>query len=206
MLDADFMLYSPGSHRLVDYAEQGRHGQALLTAEIDRTATAIKTAIPDRIAKGVLDEAEAVRILATFMAIAADLAAEREYWAALDALWSDAGANLATGSPQLADFLAAVASGDDPPIAWPDKVEALRREITHRRASFEADVSKGRLDPAEARDRLERIEAVHDKYWRQMFAWQSPTGAAAASIEWRNEIREHVALVDQAEQMQEQAA
>jgi hypothetical protein len=47
----------------------------------------------------------------------------------------------------------------------------LRREIEHRRNSQEAEIAKGRLTAADAKAQLERLEAVHDLYWRQGFAF-----------------------------------
>jgi hypothetical protein len=82
-------------------------------------------------------------------------------------------------------------------IPWAAKVAALRAEVERRRNTYPADVDKGRLAPADARARLERLEAVHYHYFNMGFAFDGT----------REALRAHVnALSDALEQQQEKDA
>lgn len=84
---------------------------------------------------------------------------------------------------------------------WSDLVNELRREIILRRRFYPAWAKKGTLDPVRARHQLERIEAVHCRYWVQMEhfmpdeLWQHRATIAAtdgperAAFRWA--IRQH---------------
>ena len=59
---------------------------------------------------------------------------------------------------------------------WEAKIHCLRREIGLRRKFYPEWIVKGRVDRAQAKLQLERIEAVHFAYWRHMDHWR-PDGA-----------------------------
>ncbi|ARS27643.1 hypothetical protein [Sphingomonas sp. KC8] len=48
---------------------------------------------------------------------------------------------------------------------WPDKVRELRREIALRRNAWPKAIADGRRNVIEARTAMERLEAVHWRYW-----------------------------------------
>lgn len=159
MLDPRFPPYSPGSRRLYDFEEAGEH--SLLTAEVRRTIGALDAASAGRIAKGQLTGAEAARLARCWGAIAAELEAE-------DA-WFAERARGAVPRQTLLDRLRKLRLEHG--VAWADKVAALRRELEARRTGYEALVAKGQLTADQARQQLERLEAVHDLYWRHGYAF-----------------------------------
>lgn len=176
----DFPAYSPGSRRHVELAEAGE--DHLLRFEVERTRGAVAVAAAARIAKGQLTRADGDRIDAVFAAIAADLSAG-DVW--LDEL------RRGRQPPPLPATFAELRAGNG--IAWADKVGALRREIEARRRGYPAEVDKGRLTAAQAREQLERLEAVHALYWQHGFAFDGT----------RDELRAHgSALLDQIEKQE----
>lgn len=152
-----FDLYTPGARRL--YAFEFHGEEALLIAEIRRTLDALAAAAPARVAKGQVSEAEARQHAGLWLAIAVDLEAQ-DRW-------------LAEGSGRsgwsLSEKLRELHKLNH--VGWPDKIAMLRNEITARRQGYPADVAKGRLTADQAKAQLERIEAVHDLYWRHGFAF-----------------------------------
>lgn len=56
-------------------------------------------------------------------------------------------------------------------ILWEDKIRELRREITIRRNGYPGWIDKGRVTLGVAREKMERIEAVHWRYWMTGFVW-----------------------------------
>jgi len=154
MLRYDFPLYSLGSLTLSEQPDT-----ALLAAEVERSAAAHRAAAPARVARGAMTSEEAERIGLVLDSIAADLAAV----AALRP-----GERLRDRVPRPGDRW-----------TWEDKIHVLRREIHFRRAFDPGHVEKGRLTAAAAKERLERLEAVHDAYWREwLLAWPWPDGGA----------------------------
>lgn len=159
MLDLKFPPYSPGSRHLSGF--EGRADQALLTAELRRTLAAIVAAAPGRIAKGQLSRADADRQIVLWGALVADLEAQ-DAWLA----------ERARGIAPRQTLLAALdeISGCYH-VGWQDKVAGLRHEIEARRRGYEAAIAKGQLTAETGRQQLERLEAVHDLYWRHGFAF-----------------------------------
>lgn len=115
-----------------------------------------RTAYPKLIAGGRLDEAEA-----------------RRHRAILDAIVEDCTpmpANLShSGWQRWRDARAAVLAAC--PFTWADKVRELRRELALRRNMWPRHVETGRLPLADARRRMERLEAVHWRYWIRLDFW-----------------------------------
>jgi hypothetical protein len=165
-MDRNFQLYTPGVRRL--YHFEFHRDQALLTAEIRRTAEAIAAAAPAKIAKGTATAEEADAWAGLWAAIAEDYAAQ-------DA-WLAAGAG--TSGWSLAEKLRELRRGNG--WTWITKVEALRREIEARRTAYPADVAKGRLTREQAKAQLEALEAVHDCYWRHGYAFDGTRDELAA--------------------------
>lgn len=152
-----FDLYTPGARRL--YHFEFHSDQALLSAEIRRVLDGLAAAAPTRIAKGQISDAEAKQQVVLWLSIAEDLEA-MDRWIA-----EGSGRSGWSLSEKLRE-LRAVNHVD-----WPDKIAVLRNEITARRIGYPADVAKGRLTSDQAKAQLERIEAVHDLYWRHGFAF-----------------------------------
>lgn len=177
MLDPTFPCYTPGSRRLCDF--EGAGDQALLTAEVRRSVPPIVSAADNRVAKGQQTPEEADRLAAIWRAIAADLEA-------LDAWRADRwrGSTPYATVPERLALSRAENLG-----AWSDKVAALRREIEARRANYPALVAKGSLTRDQAHAQLERLEAVHDLYWRHGFAFDGT----------RDELRAHSEAVTDAD-------
>jgi hypothetical protein len=170
MLDANFPVYSPGSRRWIDFAERDELDQ--LTAEARRTLEAAAASAPARQARGSLTREEADRIGFVWLAIVEDL--------------SQGPDNLSDEMEcaHLRRFKVA-ANG----VRWEAKVTALRGEIALRRSAYPGLVDKGQLTCDQARQQLERLEAVHDLYWRHGFAFDGT----------RDELRELLGTVDAAE-------
>lgn len=147
-----FDCYTPGARRL--YSFEGHGEQALLAAEVRRTLDAIAAALPARIDRGALTREEGAALTALWLAIAEDLEA-------LDPRHR--------GPGTIADRCRELRARNG--IAWSAKVAALRAEILRRRANNPADVDRGRLTADEAKRQLERLEAVHDLYWRHGYAF-----------------------------------
>jgi hypothetical protein len=152
-----FDLYTPGVRRLYHFEFHDEQDQ--LAGEVRRTLDSLAAAAPGRIAKGQLTEEDAVAQAAVWLSIARDLE-EMLRWAAE----GHAGAGW-TLSDRLGEFRAETG------ISWTAKVEAMRREIMARRYGYPAEVEKGRLTRDQAKAQLERLEAVHDLYWRHGFAF-----------------------------------
>jgi hypothetical protein len=150
MLNPRFPPYSPGSRRLWEYYEAG--DEQLLADEVRRT----REASDAKVAKGQRTPAEA----AVWAAIAADIDL-----LAASALLVRQGRDHAPMGAELERFRA------ENGIAWETKVAELRREIELRRSTYAGDVEVGRLAPDQARSQLERLEAVHDCYWLQGYAF-----------------------------------
>jgi hypothetical protein len=164
MLDANFLIYSPGSRRWIDFAERDELGQ--LTAEARRTLEAAAVSAPARQARGALTREEADRI--AFV------------WSAIDM-------DLGQGPDNLSDEMECAhlrrfkvaANG----VRWEAKVTALRGEIALRRASYPGLVDKGQLTRDQARQQLERLEAVHDLYSRHGFAFDGTRDELRALVD-----------------------
>lgn len=150
MLNPRFPPYSPGSRRLWEFYEAG--DEQLLADEVRRT----REASDAKVAKGQRTPAEA----AVWAAIATDVDLH-----AAAARLGDQYRPLPTIADELARFRA------ENGIAWEAKVAELRREIELRRSTYPGDVEVGRLAPDQARAQLERLEAVHDCYWLQGYAF-----------------------------------
>jgi hypothetical protein len=161
MLDAKFPPYTPGSRRLYEYELAGEQPQLL--AEVRRTLDSLATSSPARVAKGSLTEDQAKATMFLWLSIANDLEAAQAWHAEFRSLPS--GCDLPNWS--VAERIKARGDG----FTWKQKVEALRGAIEHRRTSQESDVGKGRLTADQAKEQLERLEAVHDLYWLQGFAF-----------------------------------
>jgi hypothetical protein len=142
-----FDCYTPGARRL--YTFEARGDQHLLTAEARRTLDAIAAAAPALIEKNRLTRDEAAQQAALWLAIAENLEA------------------LAATQVDLRCRELRARNG----IAWSAKVRELRREIEARRGGYPAEISKGRLTTDQAQQQLERLEAVHDLYWRHGYAF-----------------------------------
>lgn len=145
----DFTLLSPGA----------RHPNEIYLAkqlaEIRRELDYRRRFYGDWVNKGRLTELAKAHEIAMFEEIEHDFVALQR----LDetGIWSDPG------------------SGDEPldiaavHDAWQAKVRALRREIMLRRNTYRKRVDQGRMSPEDATKHLERIEAVHWRYWMDGF-------------------------------------
>jgi hypothetical protein len=147
MLEPAFQCYSPGSRRWYEFAEAGELDQ--LAAEVKRIIAALAAAAPGRIAKGTLTEQEARRLADLWTAISEDLEAQF--------------------APVPVDRLRELRAANGVP--WAVKVDALRRELEARRLGYPAEVNKGRLTRDQAKQQLERVEAIHALYWRDGYAF-----------------------------------
>lgn len=91
-------------------------------------------------------------------------------------------------------------------ILWEEKVREIRREIAIRRRSYAGKVEKGRMLAGIAHEKIERLEAVHWRYWITGFVWsdclqdRAPADVArlfrdfeVPRIEW------HIAAIDAGE-------
>jgi hypothetical protein len=161
MLNPRFPPYSPGSRRLWEFYEAG--DEQLLADEVRRT----REASDAKVAKGQRTPAEA----AVWAAIAADVDLH-----AAAARLVDQHRECPPIAAELARFRA------ENGIAWETKVQALRREIELRRSTYAGDVEVGRLAPDQARSQLERLEAVHDCYWSQGYAFDGTRDEMRAMI------------------------
>jgi hypothetical protein len=56
-------------------------------------------------------------------------------------------------------------------VAWTDKVARCGARSSPAATGYPADVAKGRLTRDQAKQQLERLEAVHDLYWRHGYAF-----------------------------------
>lgn len=157
MLDGFQPLYTPGSRRLYHFEFHGEHAQ--LTAEIRRTLEAIAAATRARVAKGSISIEEAELVMALWRAIAADFEHQDR--------WLSEGSGASGWS--LAEKLRELRQQSG--VAWSTKVKAVRREITSRRKAYPGQVDKGQLTSADAKAQLERLEAIHDCYWRHGYAF-----------------------------------
>jgi hypothetical protein len=166
MLEA-FDLYAPGGRRL--YHFEFHEEERLLAGEVRRSLDALAAAAPARVAKGGMTINNARHEAAVWLAIAEDQE-ERDRWLqarrgkAAQPSWPDP-----VHDWSLTNKLTELGARSG--VSWTDKVTALRREITARRSSYPAQVDKGLLTSDAARARLERLEAVHDLYWRHGFAF-----------------------------------
>jgi hypothetical protein len=157
MLEAFHPLYTPGAKRL--YSFEARNEAALLSAEVRRTLDAFAAAAQARIARGQLTEGEAKAQAGLWLAIAEDL----EAWTAGAPPW------LREPERSIAAELRTLQAKNG--VRWTHKVATLRREVLARRDGYEREIGKGLLTPDQAKRQLERLEAVHDLYWRHAFAF-----------------------------------
>jgi hypothetical protein len=151
MLDPLFPLYSDGSHGYHMFLEAGELG--LLTDEVRRTIAELDRTAAARVGKGQSTAGEALELARPWAAILEDLA--------------EGPRNIAGHTGILAEFQVNPNNG----VRWEAKVAALRKEIEARRSGYAALVAKGQLTGGQAKQQLERLEAVHDLYWHQGFAF-----------------------------------
>lgn len=127
--------------------------------ELDRELHARRAAYPRRIQNGQLSQEEADYHLAEFQVLVDDARARQAL-----IVWHDGGkqaeawAALQRLDARVADHMTR--------WTWSDLVAGLRREIDLRRRGYPRWIAKGSLTKDDARHRLERLEAVHFKWWR----------------------------------------
>jgi hypothetical protein len=149
-----FDLYTPGARRLYTFEAHGE--TSLLAHEVRRTLDGIAASAPARIEKGALTREEALELAGLWLAIAEDL---------------ERGPATLTDKPACSCGCLHEHQVAPNGVRWQHKVGALRAEISARRRGYPAEVDKGRLTMDEAKQQLERLEAVHDLYWRHGFAF-----------------------------------
>jgi hypothetical protein len=155
MLDPRFDCYTRSSRRLYEFDDAGE--LHLLTAEIRRMLDGLAADAPARIAKGTMSREQGEAVIFLWLAICEDLAAQsvKSVERQMDGT--------------IAERLAELRRKNN--VAWSDKITAMRGEIETRRAGYPTLVNTGRLTSEAAQRQLERIEAVHDLYWRQGYAF-----------------------------------
>lgn len=161
--------------------DRSPHGKALLIAELRRTRADFAAAAPGRIARGQLSGEEADRIGAALESMALDMETELD--------WLAASRNGRAAAPRMP----LPRPGDA--VGWEEKVHVLRRELHFRRRYDPDRVAKGRLSHDAARVQLERLEAVHAKYWQELFAYPWPDDIQAV----RQICRDHLRRREEAE-------
>ncbi|MDX3886322.1 MAG: hypothetical protein QHC65_18020 [Sphingomonas sp.] len=77
------------------------------------------------------------------------------------------------------------------PFTWDQKVRELRREIDVRRNAWPSQIAGGRRPVIEARASMERMEAIHWRYWIRCDHWDAPPNGD------RQPLRDHLAAIDQ---------
>jgi hypothetical protein len=175
--------------------------------EIARELDHRRAIYPRRVDKGRMTSQDADRGIDAFAAIAADLRVEALWtvWGATQpgtAADVDARRAYRHAHDQAAPLLAA--------FTWSQLVGALRREIALRRKFYPQWVASGTLGKADARHRLERIEAVHFQWWRwghnimpdelgpcQREPLKTPLTGASLDA-WKATVRAHRTLFDPA--------
>lgn len=123
-----------------------------LVAEIDRDLKERQASYPALIEKGRLKPEEADYLLSLLADIRRDLDA-------------------AFGPPPWIP--------PSPAYGWSVKVRWMRAELERREATYPDKVDKGRLTQADADRRILAMRGLVHLYWRQLFAWTPPAGAAA---------------------------
>lgn len=83
---------------------------------------------------------------------------------------------------------------DAAPWRWADKVRELRRELALRRNTYPKWIAARRVDEGEARERMERLEAVHWRYWICL-EWFATAGEGTLG-QRLDPVRRQAALVD----------
>lgn len=166
ILSYDYPTYT-GARRVIDFRKawlgDAAPGPGLeaLPAEIRRSAAEWGTAAAQRVEKGTLTSIEAERVAALLGAIADDLDAD------LAGVMPVPGASFS---------------------GWQAKARLLRGMVGARRRDDPDRVAKGRADPAEARARLDALEAVYARYWEELFAWAPPEDSTDNGKAW---VAEH---------------
>lgn len=136
--------------------------QAMLD-EVDRELQQRRATYPGRVDKGIMAREDAERGIDLMHALAEDLRADVILDTMFDGLAEgvspshDAWAPLQRQQAIVAPLVAA--------LAWSDVITQLQQEIAQRRHYYPIWVAKKTLDPTAARRQLERIEAVHYRWW-----------------------------------------
>lgn len=173
-------------------AQPGAIPVQMLLAEMERELLQRRTVYPGRVEKGIMDRAAAEHGIDIAHALTEDLRA--------DAMIGQI-VNMPAGATPPADAWSAYnhqrsqADAALRAFRWPDIVAALQQDIAHRRDYYPRWVSRGTLDPTAARQQLERIEAVHFRWWvlGHHFGTLWSDGGDDA---WRTAWRTHAARFD----------
>lgn len=161
-LDYDFTPYCDlGVRRLVDFEERDQLAELILAAEA--MLAQFDAAAPSRFDRGLASKEDIAAERHVLNSIVGDLRVDAERREQLRA-WL-AGRNAV--EPEPVNVL--IASAGLAP--WEAKVAALRRQISDRRQRYDTDCDKGLTSPTEAVKAIERLEAIHAKYWLDGFAF-----------------------------------
>lgn len=169
MLEPGFQIYTPGVRRL--YHFEFHRDEHLLAGEVRRTLDELNATVPGRVDKGQLTLPEAKAQATLWLTVAEDLEALVR--------WLAEGAGRAGWS--LAEKLRELRAANG--VAWEAKVAALRTEIEARRVGYPSLVAKGMLTRDQAKAQLERLEAVHDLFWRHGFGFDGTRAELAELAE-----------------------
>lgn len=180
-----------------DSADPGTVTPRQQVEEIERELDQRRRFFPDRVARGQLRAEEAehrIDVLA--------LVLPERRWHEARARWSATGGK--PDSPILTEMerfgKEYWARRETDAIRWVDVIAELQREILMRRRYYPLWIDKGSLDPAAARQRLERIEAVFHWWWTDWFVFMPPdlthaafhadirAGRARRAAAWRDHL------------------
>ncbi|SFR86864.1 hypothetical protein [Sphingomonas jatrophae] len=145
-------------------------------AELGDELSHRRAAYPEMIRKGLIQRADADLHVTI-------LAAIRDEVAVRAAAAETPGAPI---GPTLAEIEARVAACT---VSWDEKIRELRRELALRRNMWGKRVAKGLMSAAEARRRMERLEAVHWSYWMRLDGYERELQGLPADVA-RDHLRE----------------
>ena len=121
---------------------------------------------PGFVERQMMDGEDARRHIAIWQALIDDHHRNRHFIAAL----------------QAQGMTPAVKLANDPPWRgnWPDRVRELRRELALRRAAYPKWIANptNPLTEADARRKMERLDAIHHRYWIGLEHFNPPIAAA----------------------------
>lgn len=130
-------------------------------AELEQEILRRRKAYPLLVDRGRMTGDEAERHIEAFAAIARDIRFEIDCDAMEGAEWDRRHARREAELQRC-------------PFKWDDKVRELRREIALRTNKFPGEIERGRITEAEAAIRMERLDAVHWRYWIELRHFDYP--------------------------------
>jgi hypothetical protein len=137
-----------------------------------------------------------------------EVAHRRTFYGRMVAQGKMSGADAGRHQALLAAILSDVAGKPSSAYSWDAKVRELRRELALRRNAWPKKIASPAdpLDAAGAAKRMERLEAVHWRYWVRLDHWDPSTPDGLASCDGRTrELRAFMWRVDQWERAEADA-